>query len=113
MCDLLHLERLGEHARGGLLAEDILTGAHEVYRYDRMQVVVGTDRNRIELWVVEYLMIIIDGLSAAVFLHGSIRPLGDDIAEILYLRLFVLHIGGDMCGIGYRSAADYCYLDFF
>ena len=113
MGDSLHLECLGEHARGGLLAEDILARSHEVYSYDRVQVIVGTDGNRIKLRVVKYLVIVIDRFSAAVFFDRSVRSLGDNIAEILYLRLFVFHICGDMRRVRYRAAADYRNLDLF
>lgn len=113
MGDSLHLECLGEHTRGGLLAENILARSHEVYRYDRVQVIMGADGNRIELRIVKYLVIVIDRFSAAVFFDRSVRSLGDNIAEILYLRLFVFHICGDMRRVRYRAAADYRNLDFF
>ena len=113
MGDSLHLERLREHARGGLLAENILARSHEVYSYDRVQVIMGADGNRIKLRIVKYLVIVIDRFSAAVFFDRSVRSLGDNIAEILYLRLFVFHVRGDMRRVRYRAAADYRNLDFF
>jgi len=48
---------------------------------------MGADGNRIKLRVVKYLVIVIDRFSAAIFFDRSVRSLGDNIAEILYLRL--------------------------
>ena len=84
----------------------MLAGFEEVNGYHRVKIVVGADRHGVQLGIVEEVVIIGDRLTAAVFLDGSLGTLGNNIAEILYLRVRILHISRDMSGIGYITAAD-------
>ena len=104
--NLLHLKRLGEHSRGRLLAQNVLAGFEKVNGYYRVKIIVGADRHGVQLGVVEEVVIIGDRLAAAVFLDGSLGTLGNYIAEILDLRVRILHICRDMSGIGYITATD-------
>ena len=106
MRGLLHLERLAENARRRLLAHHMLAGPQEIDRDDRMEIVVGTDGNGVQLRVVEELVIIDHGLSATVFLDAGLRLLGNQVAEILDLRHAALEIGGNMRAVGDIAAAD-------
>ena len=109
--DLFHLQRFGQDAGGGLFAEHVLAVTHEVDGNNGVHVVVGTHRHRVELRVVQDLMVIVDRLAAAVLCHGGVRLFGNDIAEILDLRVFALHVVRDMAGIRDIAAADHGHLD--
>ena len=104
--DLLHLQRLPVGAGGGLFAQHVLPGPESVHGDGGMDVVGRADGDGLHLWVGQHIVVIHHSGAAAVLLHGGLGPLRDDIAEILDLRFGILHIGGDVGGIGNGAAAD-------
>ena len=102
----LHLQRLGIRPRGRLFAQHVLARPQRVHRDHGMHVVRRADRNGDHLRVVQNRVVIRDRLSAAVFLHSRLRALGEDVAEILDLRLGVFQIRGNVRRIRDRSAAN-------
>lgn len=106
MLHLLHLERFLVRSRSRLLAQDVLACAQRVDRDRRVHVVRRADRDRFHFRVGEHVVVIDDGLAAAVLFHGGFRALGDDVAEILDFRFRVVHVGWDVRCICNRTASD-------
>ena len=105
MLRLLHLERVRIGAGRRLLAEDVLAAAQAVDRDDRVHLVRGADRNRLDLGVGDDVVIVLNRDAAAILLHGGLRLLGQDVAEILDFHVGVGHIGRDMRAVGDGTAA--------
>ena len=103
---LLHLQRLGVGAGGGLFAQNVLAGAHRVDGDGGMHVVGRADGHGLDLGVVQGDVIVGDGRAAAVLLHGGLGALGENIAEILDLRFGIVHVRGNVGGVGDGAAAD-------
>ena len=107
--DLLHLQGLGVGAGGGLFAQHVLPRPQGVHGDDRVHIVGGAHGDGLHLGVGQHVVVIHHGGAAAVLLDGLLRPLGDDVAEILDLRFRVVHVGRDMGRVGDGAAADDSY----
>ena len=77
-----------------------------------MNVIRRTDRYRVDLRVVQDLVVIFDGLAAFVFGDGGVGPILHDIAEIFDLGIFVGHVGGDMGTVRNRAATNHGNCNF-
>ena len=110
---LLHFQRLGIGAGGGLFAQHMLARPERVDGDDGVHSVGRTDGYGFHLGIVENVVIVGYRLAAAVFFHGSLGTLGDDIAEILDFGVLVGHVGRDVGIVGNASAANNAYFDGF
>ena len=106
--DLLHFERFAENSRCGLFAENVFARIHKVNRYYGMKIVMSADRDRVELRVVQKIVIILNCRSAAVFFNTHSRLLGNYIAEIYDFNIFIFQISRNMRGVRDISAAYDC-----
>ena len=106
MLNLLHLQRFRVGTGGGLFTQHVLSGAQRVDRNDGMHVVGRADGNGLDLGIVQRHMIIGDGGAAAIGFHGLFGALRNNIAEILDLRLRILHISGNMRRVCNGTATD-------
>ena len=106
MLRLLHLERLGVGARGRLFAQDVLARAQRVDGNARVHIVGRADGYGLDFRIGQHLVIIAYRRAAAVFFDGRLRALGENIAEILDLRVRVLEISGNVRGVRDGAAAD-------
>ena len=107
--DLLHLQGLSVGAGGGLFTQHVLPGPQGVHGDQGVDVVGGAHGDSLHLGVLQHVVVVHHGGAAAVLLDGLLRPLGDDVAKILDLRLRVVHVGGDMGGVSDGAAADDSY----
>ena len=106
MLHLLHFEGLGIGAGGGLFAQHVLSGLEEIDGDGGMDGVGRADGDRLDLGIVQDLVIIIHGFAAAVFFHGGVGAFGDDVAEPLDLHVGVFHVRRDVGAVGDGAAAD-------
>ena len=90
----------------------MLPRAQKVNGYNRVKIIMSTYGNSVKLGVIEKIMIVFDCRPAAVFLNAHSRLFGDNIAEILYLDIFVFHIRGNMRTVCDSTAADDCNFNF-
>ena len=113
MLYLLHLQGLGIGAGGRLLAEYMLSSPQKVHGDDGMHVVGYADGHGLDFGIVEEIVVIGYRGAAAIFLHSRFGPLGNDVAEILDLRLLIVHVGGNVRCVRNRAAADDGNFHFF
>ena len=102
----LHLQRLGIRPRRRLLRQHVLPRPQRVDRHPRVVIRMRADRYAVDLRVVQYFKVIRNSLAAAVLLHGRLRLLRDQIAEILDLAVRIRHIRRDVGAVGDAAAAD-------
>ena len=74
-----------------------------------MDVVGSADRDRLDFRILQDVVIIADGLAAAVLFHRGLGPVEQDVAEIDDFHLRVFHIRRDVGRVGNVAAADDCY----
>ena len=108
---LLHFKRLGIDAGSRLFAQNVLACAECVHGDDLVHQVRGADADCVHLGIVDDVVVVLNCDTALVVLHSLVRPLLDDIAEILDLRIGAVHIRRDVRCVCDRTAAD--HTDFY
>jgi len=104
--DRLHLKRFLIGARRGLFTKHMLIGPKRVDGDGGMHIVGRADGNGLHLFVKEDFPVIRDGLAAAVLFHSGNGAVGQNVAEVLDLGLWILQISGDVGRIGDGTATD-------
>ena len=97
--------RIGSCRR--LFAKHVLAVLQKVNGNGGVHTVGGTNRNSVQLGIIQNLVVVHDRRAAAVLFHGSLCLFGNDVAEILDLYLGIVHVCGNMCAVCDRTAADH------